>query len=110
MNESRLIEQRMALTSLHTYKPGVVGSVRLGNGQVPILPSTSATPRTNATITVYQDNLENEGAAALLPSVLSIARRQDPKENILQPGVWTQQPQSRKVASSHSVTPFKGMT
>lgn len=96
----------MALTSLHTYKPGVVTSVRLYTDQIPTLPCTSTEPRSNASIHVYHDVSEELGATAALPSVLSIARRQDPKENLLHPGVWTQS-QPKRTTSFHTITPFK---
>lgn len=106
-NEARLIEQRLALTSLQTYKPGVVGSVRMCNDQVPIMPCTSTASKSNKSIPIYQDVSEELlGATALLPSILNIARRQDPKENLLEPGVWTQS-QSRKTSTLHGITPFK---
>lgn len=96
---------------MQTYKPGNVGSVRIPNGQLPVLPVSQIPSKSNVVIPVYQDGTtEDVGeAAAMLPSIVSVARRQDHKENLLQPGVWTQVSQNSYL-HEHSVTPFQGTT
>lgn len=99
-NESKLQEKRRALTSLHTYQPGKVSSVRVASssGTPTVLNNpTAATPtlRPNAPIPVFEDTFgacsyNAIGAAAGPTSILSAVKRQEaPKENTLKPGTWS---------------------
>lgn len=99
-NERILQEKRRALTSLRTYQPGKVSSVRVasssGAGTVPVnaIPAL-ATSRSNAPVAVYEDCLDEAsynamGAAAAPSSILSAVKRQEaPKENTIKPGTWS---------------------
>lgn len=103
-NERTLQEKRRALTSLRTYQPGKVSSVRVasssGAGTVPVATpaTTTAPPRSNAPVTVYEDSFggaagasfSGMAAAAAPTSILSAVKRQEaPKENTLKPGTWS---------------------
>lgn len=95
-------EKRRALTSLHTYQPGKVSSVRVasssGAGTVPVN-ATAATPisRSNVPIPVFDDSVgaaaasfSGIGASTGPVSILSAVKRQEaPKENTLKPGTWS---------------------
>lgn len=71
-----------------------------GAGTVPVATpaTTTAPPRSNAPVTVYEDSLGGAGAsfsgaaaaAAAPTSILSAVKRQEaPKENTLKPGTWS---------------------
>ncbi|KAJ8920747.1 hypothetical protein NQ315_004887, partial [Exocentrus adspersus] len=109
-NETHLMEKRQALTSLHTYRPGRVSSVRVpsSNGIVTV-PSEGATVRSNAEIFVYEDkgNVSTIGAEAAPLSLITVAKRQEaPKENTLKPGPWTTVPVKKRVIGSKSTPGF----
>lgn len=106
------MEKRQALTSLHTYRPGRVGPVRVpsSNGIV-TLPSGSVTARSNTTVFVYEDKGEVAGAGAEAAplSIITAARRQEaPKENTLKPGPWTTVPVKKRVIGSKTTPGFTG--
>lgn len=110
------MEKRQALTSLHTYRPGRVGSVRVpsSNGLV-TLPSQGATSRSNAAVFVYEDKGEGAvagavaGAEAAPLSIITVARRQEaPKENTLKPGPWTTVPVKKRVIGARTTPGFTG--
>ncbi|XP_019868054.2 uncharacterized protein LOC109596895 isoform X2 [Aethina tumida] len=94
-----IVEKRQVLTSLHTYRPGRVASVRTasgGPGAVGFGHAASAPhSRTNAPIAVFEDNRTGAGMTAgpddVGPqSIITAARRQNAvKENALRPGAWT---------------------
>ncbi|KAJ8954375.1 hypothetical protein NQ318_011048 [Aromia moschata] len=108
-DENRLMEKRQALTSLHTYRPGRVGSVRVpsSNGVVTV-PASNASIRSNAMVFVYEDRGgEVAGAEAAPLSIITAARRQEaPKENALKPGPWTTVPVKTRVVGGRSTLGF----
>ncbi|EFA04692.2 mitotic checkpoint serine/threonine-protein kinase BUB1 beta [Tribolium castaneum] len=90
-NERDLSEKRQALTSLQTFKPGQVGSVRSAASENPLTLGAPIAGRSNACIPVYEDKgQEVKGAEAGPISIIAAAKRQEvPKENTLKPGQWT---------------------
>ncbi|KAG5889015.1 hypothetical protein JTB14_033944 [Gonioctena quinquepunctata] len=111
-DENRLIEKRQALTSLHTYRPGRVSSVRIpsSNGVVTV-PSHGSGSRSNAAISIYTDNnFETAGASteAAPMSIVTAAKRQDvPKENTLKAGPWPTVPVKKRVLGGSVMPGFK---
>ncbi|KAJ8951176.1 hypothetical protein NQ314_007716, partial [Rhamnusium bicolor] len=107
-DESRLMEKRQALTSLHTYRPGRVGSLRVpsSNGVVTVPSNTSTT--SNAMVFVYEDKGGEVAGAEIAPlSIISVARRQEaPKENTLKPGPWTTVPVKKRGTGFKSIPGF----
>lgn len=102
VDERRLFEKRQALTSLHTYRPGKVSSVRVpSSSTAPVLPLSMSASRSNASVPIFEDNSENLLGAAVGPvSILTAAKRQEaPKENILKPGAWTTLPIKKQQCS-----------
>ncbi|CAH0557013.1 unnamed protein product [Brassicogethes aeneus] len=107
-----LIEKRQALTSLVTYRPGRVGSVRVPTGAgAGVLPSggPAQKPRPNAGVQVYEEQRDGAygGPEAAPQSILSVARRQDaPKENTMKPGPWNTASARKKVAVHRNTLGF----
>nr|XP_023012037.1 mitotic checkpoint serine/threonine-protein kinase BUB1 beta [Leptinotarsa decemlineata] len=101
-DENQLVEKRQALTSLHTYRPGRVSSIRVpsSNGVVTV-PSHPSVSRPNATVHIYTDkNVDMSGPSteAAPISIVTAAKRQDVrKENTLKPGPWTTVPVKKRV-------------
>ncbi|XP_017776519.1 PREDICTED: mitotic checkpoint serine/threonine-protein kinase BUB1-like [Nicrophorus vespilloides] len=108
VDESRLNEQRQALTMLKPIRPGRVGSVRTVAADTPgLLPSADPTTRPNASVQVYNDQSEVVlGAGAPPISILSVVKRDAPKENIMKPGVWTNSRKKGSAAAPHKVSHF----
>ncbi|XP_044268700.1 mitotic checkpoint serine/threonine-protein kinase BUB1 beta-like isoform X2 [Tribolium madens] len=90
-NERDLSEKRQALTSLQTFKPGQVGSVRNAISDYPVTLGAPVAGLSNASIPVYEDKgPQVRGAEAGPISIIAAAKRQEvPKENTLKPGQWT---------------------
>lgn len=116
VNQVYMDEQRQAMTQLSTYKPGVVGSVRIPSGSAPILPSIGENSNSNnhRTINVAHDGsdlnfipgLGTFDAAAA--SVLTLVERNAPNENIKTAGKWNVPGQSRRrLQQTHKLCEFQ---
>ncbi|XP_056638959.1 mitotic checkpoint serine/threonine-protein kinase BUB1 beta-like isoform X1 [Diorhabda sublineata] len=94
-NQSNLIEKRQALTALHTYRPGRVGSVRVpsSNPMVTFPSNSSISSRSNAVVHIHEDRAGEEASAVVEAppvSIIAAVKRQEmPKENTLKAGPWT---------------------
>lgn len=110
-NEKVLLEKRQALTSLKTYKPGLVGSIRQISSSGPGMLGSSRSVQLNGDIPVYLDNGEHFlGAQAYPASILTAAKQNEaPKENILKPGPWTTMPVKKRQAAQKSTPSFTGI-
>lgn len=110
INERSLQEKRQALTSLRTYQPGRVGSVRVpassGAGTWNENAASSFS-RPNATLSFYEDGSKNpHGAVGGFASILSVVKRAEaPKENTLKPGTWSAAKLKKVQASGGTRTP-----
>lgn len=105
VNPVNIDEQRHAMTQLSTYKPGVVGSIRVpSSSSAPILPNlgenSHSTNHRTITIAHDSDDLSYPVAFGTLDaaaaSLLTLVERNATNENIKTAGKWNVPGQSRR--------------